>query len=126
MQQQERNGAGLIALAMHEVEGFPGELRELVELRFLRPPVEAVLPVLDQQTKEAAVGAMLPYASAVEIPREPRAAQARLQIVEDLLLDVQRVRRGAHRETVSTASRADKRAARWLALRPRGRSGVRR
>jgi hypothetical protein len=97
--EQEREGVGADARLVDEVQVDPLELDpvlvEGVELRFLRPPVEPVAPVLDEALHVGEIGAQAPV-GAGHLVGKAGAREALPEILEDLVGDVEREGLGGH------------------------------
>ena len=97
----ERERVGALALDVDEVDAEPvdlgAELRQRVQTPLLLPPVVAVAPVGGQLPHVREIRPHRP-ARAVDLVRPPRRVEARPQVVENGVVDVnlERLGRGGH------------------------------
>ena len=72
-----------------------GELRKAVQLRFLRPPVEAVAPIGGEVAHERAIGAIGPAAVRYRV-RQARSREAIRKSGKIVIRNINRERRDGH------------------------------
>src|ERR1051326_2561177 len=99
MREQERQGVRPLAPLMHKVNpaavDLRAKLRELVEVRLLRAPVEVMLPIAGQLPEIRQIGTIVP-ARSLPLIGPAGASQTRVQVVKGGLRNIDGERLDRH------------------------------